>query len=165
MAGKPEILRKRIRRLTVVALASCILLSTASALSFWRGIGYFRGALQIEMIDGGLIVGANTIDDSMFSGFAVTSRSLPNHGLLTQLHDFLSMPTLVSQRANGSTYWIAFGPFILALVLVAGLAHFFSRRRIPSGHCHQCGYDLTGNESGRCPECGASVKPGYAATD
>ena len=22
-------------------------------------------------------------------------------------------------------------------------------------HCHQCGYDLRGNRSGRCPECGA----------
>ena len=26
-------------------------------------------------------------------------------------------------------------------------------RRLP-GHCRQCGYNLTGNVSGRCPECG-----------
>lgn len=25
------------------------------------------------------------------------------------------------------------------------------------GHCSYCGYDLTGNVSGRCPECGAEV--------
>lgn len=31
------------------------------------------------------------------------------------------------------------------------------RRRPPPGHCVSCGYDLTGNVSGRCPECGASV--------
>ncbi len=30
-------------------------------------------------------------------------------------------------------------------------------RRAPPGHCRRCGYDLTGNVSGRCPECGASV--------
>lgn len=29
-----------------------------------------------------------------------------------------------------------------------------NRRRRKSGHCAECGYDLTGNVSGRCPECG-----------
>ena len=28
--------------------------------------------------------------------------------------------------------------------------------RIAPGHCRACGYDLTGNVSGRCPECGLS---------
>ncbi len=28
------------------------------------------------------------------------------------------------------------------------------RRRIPPGHCKKCGYNLTGNVSGICPECG-----------
>ncbi len=37
---------------------------------------------------------------------------------------------------------------------VVALRH---RRRIPPGHCQQCGYDLTGNESGVCPECGRPV--------
>jgi len=27
----------------------------------------------------------------------------------------------------------------------------------PPGECHACGYDLTGNETGVCPECGARV--------
>jgi hypothetical protein len=26
-----------------------------------------------------------------------------------------------------------------------------------AGHCQTCGYDLTGNESGVCPECGSEV--------
>ncbi len=30
-------------------------------------------------------------------------------------------------------------------------------RRIPPGHCQRCGYDLTGNVSGRCPECGSAI--------
>ena len=25
------------------------------------------------------------------------------------------------------------------------------------GHCQACGYDMTGNTSGRCPECGEPV--------
>lgn len=27
----------------------------------------------------------------------------------------------------------------------------------PPGHCWKCGYDLTGNVSGVCPECGTKV--------
>jgi len=28
---------------------------------------------------------------------------------------------------------------------------------IPPGHCRKCGYDLTGNISGVCPECGERI--------
>ena len=31
------------------------------------------------------------------------------------------------------------------------------QRRPKPGHCLGCGYDLTGNQSGLCPECGTSV--------
>jgi len=31
-------------------------------------------------------------------------------------------------------------------------------RRHPKGHCQKCGYDLTGNESGICPECGSKIE-------
>ncbi len=43
---------------------------------------------------------------------------------------------------------------------VCGLTAYVVRRRgrIPPGHC-RCGYDLTGNVSGTCPECGAVVAP------
>lgn len=36
-------------------------------------------------------------------------------------------------------------------------------RRQPEGHCQNCGYDLTGNVSGVCSECGTSVPSGSAA--
>ena len=31
------------------------------------------------------------------------------------------------------------------------------RRRLRRGHCEHCGYDLTGNVSGVCPECGQAA--------
>ncbi len=34
------------------------------------------------------------------------------------------------------------------------------RQRPKVGHCAHCGYDLTGNASGRCPECGTAVACG-----
>lgn len=40
------------------------------------------------------------------------------------------------------------------LILATTIICWYRRRREP-GRCHACGYDLTGNTSGRCPECGA----------
>ncbi|MCB9849617.1 MAG: hypothetical protein H6817_02815 [Phycisphaerales bacterium] len=35
------------------------------------------------------------------------------------------------------------------------------RRRMYAHLCNQCGYDLTGNQSGICPECGTAIGPWY----
>jgi hypothetical protein len=50
-------------------------------------------------------------------------------------------------------------PFSLVLLLFAvSTAYLFWRdRRYPRAHCQSCGYDLTGNTSGVCPECGQAV--------
>ena len=52
---------------------------------------------------------------------------------------------------------------ILALIaLLTGLAQYLNRRlRIPPGCCTNCGYNLTGNVSGRCPECGTGISPAF----
>ena len=42
------------------------------------------------------------------------------------------------------------------LTLVAAVAWRLERRRPPPGHC-ACGYNLTGNVSGTCPECVVSL--------
>lgn len=56
------------------------------------------------------------------------------------------------------------GPFIqsplwfLSLVVLAPTAMLWIRNwRVAPGHCGKCGYDLTGNVSGRCPECGTAA--------
>lgn len=49
--------------------------------------------------------------------------------------------------------WI---PFLLVAVPTALL--FWRDRRMPPGHCKKCRYDLTGNQSGVCPECGTPVQ-------
>jgi hypothetical protein len=46
------------------------------------------------------------------------------------------------------------------LLLFCGTSWVLYRRRCRIGHCHTCGYDLTANTSGVCPECGSSVAGG-----
>jgi len=44
------------------------------------------------------------------------------------------------------------------IALVVGIGYHRSRPPpIQPGHCQRCGYDLTGNVSGVCPECGAKI--------
>lgn len=47
-------------------------------------------------------------------------------------------------------------PFVLVGVPTGLL--WWRDLRVPPGHCPNCGYDLTGNVSGVCPECGTPVK-------
>ncbi len=48
--------------------------------------------------------------------------------------------------------WI---PFVLLAVPAALL--WWRDRKPPRGHCQRCGYNLTGNTSGTCPECGQPI--------
>jgi hypothetical protein len=41
--------------------------------------------------------------------------------------------------------------------IIAAPAKYIGRSRRRRGRCVQCGYDLTGNESGVCPECGTKT--------
>jgi predicted amidophosphoribosyltransferase len=43
---------------------------------------------------------------------------------------------------------------LLLIAAVPTVLLWWRDRRIPPGHCQNCGYDLTGNVSGICPECG-----------
>ena len=57
------------------------------------------------------------------------------------------------------SHWCAVIPLWIPLTIVAVPTFLAWRRdrRIPPGHCASCGYDLTGNVSGRCSECGTLV--------
>ncbi|MHC4695857.1 MAG: hypothetical protein ACYTFA_03830 [Planctomycetota bacterium] len=57
-----------------------------------------------------------------------------------------------------SLFWITvFNATVYGMVAV-GLGLIIARPRAPVGdRCAQCSYDLTGNVSGVCPECGTPV--------
>ena len=48
----------------------------------------------------------------------------------------------------------------MAIALLTGVPFLLLRRRSrqsPTGNCQECGYNLTGNVSGVCPECGRRI--------
>ena len=63
-------------------------------------------------------------------------------------------------RFAGTGYEVGLHLSLIAALVATPLAWAtLARRRPPPGHCRSCGYDLTANASGRCPECGAAVQP------
>ena len=58
-------------------------------------------------------------------------------------------------------------PLWMPFALLGGTTLLIFRRDarpIPPGHCQKCGYNLTGNVSGVCSECGTRIEQEEAET-
>ena len=60
--------------------------------------------------------------------------------------------------------WTTFGMLLIGTPIVAVVvASSLTPAHVPPAHlCRQCGYDLTGNVSGVCPECGRPTHRKFA---
>src|SRR5262245_7463958 len=70
--------------------------------------------------------------------------------LITIILRHFTNPWLFPLLLGYSPLWV---PFVVVLVVIAVEAHRRARKPKP-GTCQACRYDLTGNTSGVCPECG-----------
>lgn len=63
---------------------------------------------------------------------------------------------VIRNSQRGASYVLI--PLWIPALLAGAAALYFHRksRKNPPGHC-ECGYDLTGNTSGVCPECGKRI--------
>lgn len=73
----------------------------------------------------------------------------------------LCLPTLFADESWRSRNLVFRLPFWMPTLLTMWLTlrAWRSARRPPPGFCAQCGYNLTGNTTGRCSECGTAVPP------
>jgi hypothetical protein len=93
------------------------------------------------------------------------SDSYPYAGdLKTRLRYMFELPRLDSFRGARMALTVPLWPVLVICAAVTFLL-WWRDRRFPVGHCHHCGYDLTGNLSGRCPECGHPVEDEAKATN
>jgi hypothetical protein len=64
---------------------------------------------------------------------------------------------ILTRLALDPVYQVAFVACICLIVIHSCILIIYRRPRAKSGLCHECGYDLTGNISGVCPECGTMI--------
>ena len=80
---------------------------------------------------------------------------------------------LPSGRIQPMKYWLLLTPlwFFLGLFAVYPAVFLLNtrrrrrRQRLERGQCVRCGYDLRGNESGACPECGEPTEDQVRTVD
>lgn len=77
-------------------------------------------------------------------------------GFVTKLVGTLLCIGLFFEGVGGSYFLI---PLAALLAIPVAILWRLDRPRVVPGHCSVCGYDLTGNTSGRCPECGEATSP------
>lgn len=74
------------------------------------------------------------------------------------LGDWGSSELFLRKGKSSASSFISIWPLVIALVIPTALLWLFVPRQYPAGHCQNCGYNLTGNTSGVCPECGAQME-------
>ncbi len=145
--------RSRIRRvLKWAGFAWCLIILAA-----WVGGLWWHGKLRA----GGSYVrlGSNSVD----FGCGFESKGPPRFSLSRRPPQSmrLRLPWLHGDGISGPEARCLHIPhWILLFVVATPTTVLFwrdRRRPIPPGHCQTCGYNLTGNVSGVCPECGTGV--------
>lgn len=131
----------------------CTLIVIVWFLSGWWVVAYLTpGGTILGLASGGLYSIEGSEDNAVrfrdgVYEFGPNARPPP---------DWQWMPYYVTANRYRAVFVGCWIPFLL--VALPTVILFWRDRRFQSGHCQKCGYDLTGNESRRCPECGAAVK-------
>jgi hypothetical protein len=132
----------------VAPLSRSLFVGMVGTCGFWLFlavlIGYLGGRYRNWRVTLGGVIAMSL--GTHFGEYAhdVLYRVTPGSSLLLNQHEasellmYLVMGIVAAPISHVVTAWLA------------------SRRILP-GHCQHCGYDLTGNVSGRCPECGQAV--------
>jgi hypothetical protein len=136
--------------------------------SDWYSAISARGAIRLELSEEDDGNGASTprsarlIYDSDAARFAAGdvehgafgSKQWKRFGFATGSEHYLGAHAGSDLSYVVMPYW----PFVLvAAIGSVPIVVRVKRRRPERGRCIRCSYDLTGNVSGTCPECGASV--------
>ena len=141
-------MRRRFRTRRVlkwVGLAGCVLLLAAFMASHRWEVWRRHGNVWLWMEQGHIGV--------YRSGWGAPPTS-PVHGVTWSLR--WGSPIVWDFRGGCVQMRIAIWLPLFALAILTAILGYLDRRP-PKGHCQRCGYDLTGNVSGVCPECGEPI--------
>ncbi|HRX83463.1 MAG TPA: hypothetical protein P5572_00425 [Phycisphaerae bacterium] len=149
--------RRRHRVLKRLGLLACATLIALWIVSLRYGVSYF--SLQSGYTIG---VGSGAISLDVFNRPSVTFAGADGDVDFWErwlVSDVSGWPWFRLKRDKSGI--VTFYLIPLWIPLLAAIAFTATvrakNRRLPANHCQTCGYDLTGNEAGRCPECGAAA--------
>jgi len=127
----------------------------------WRGAGSFQSQIQTPTLSIPLVF-------IFWALLAVVARRL----VWIVLRLRAELREVLKWVCNLAWIWMAFGlsylddeaAVVLSAILVPSVMLVFMDRRVvrrrsadPTPRCKTCGYNLTGNVSGICPECGTLI--------
>lgn len=142
-------MHRAMRRLAWVCLGLLLALAALWAISLRWGLHYERWRLGFNVYDGGVTFWYVKAPDGRGQGFRVNDVTIRSHSWIPQLPGAYSNP-------RESFFWLPFW-IPLSLLTPATTVLFWKSRKCRPGECSACGYNLSGNISGRCPECGAQA--------
>lgn len=167
--------------LGLLLLADATLVAVSAAKQRGAGLGSILADLLMVSILGGLVAGVQVYAllalrhgpwKYLYHGFVAALAPV----IVVVLIAVLAGPEAMGLGVNGVTAMMVGLCLLLAgrvgearavsraswFGTLVGLCFLrLERWAIPAGHCTTCGYNLTGNTSGVCPECGSGV-PGQA---
>ena len=133
------------RFLKWTGLAVCLVLLAAWVLSIRWTLNYASGQRACSISIGCLELTNVSVSDARH-GWLVFRH--PKQGLVY-------WPRTVSAgwgRSIMIPLWLLIVPILIPTAVL-----WWRDRRPPPGHCQTCGYDLIGNVTGVCPECGEPI--------
>lgn len=169
-------MRTRPRACRVLAWSLTALL-TLLAIAWLLSIRYYAEyegvTFRMEIVSGQVYtkyaigLGPTPIDSSL-CGWTVHTIPIQargadplNYGFILPRHETSSIPLLKffvpGTQAKLVHSSIPFWVPMAALAIPTALLWYRGRRRPTEGHCPNCNYNLTANESGKCPECGTKL--------
>lgn len=142
-------MRHRARWLARLGLCLCLALAAIWAASLRWGVRYERGRIGFNLYDGGCVVWIVKVPDGRGQGLHINDVTIRRRSWMPTLPCTFSNPR---EDCLSVPLWM---PLVLLAVVTAALLRV-SRKADPD-RCATCEYDLRGNQSGRCPECGVSA--------
>ena len=124
---------------------SAVIMAMYFVTVFWRVIWYENAGWSFWIAGGDMFVSRTLIG-------ARGWHSFPNPDKPARVGKSFGLPRTHGKGLPIIPLWT---PFLACLV--PSLIGWFRNRKPPPGHCQDCSYDLTGNVSGVCPECGAKI--------